>query len=139
MSNENCIFCKIIKKEIPCRIIYETEKVLAFLDINPVNPGHTLVIPKKHYELIEQVPEELLAELMKAVKLITPAVKQATSTDSTNLAVNNGKTAGQLVPHVHFHIMPRHENDGFKLWEGKTHPDEVMEKTQKDIVNFIKN
>ena len=138
MSNENCIFCKIIKGEIPCRKIYETENILAFLDINPVNPGHTLVIPKQHYELIEQVPEDILAELIKAIKKITPAIKKAAGTDSNNLAVNNGKTAGQVVPHVHFHIMPRHENDGLKLWEGKSHPDNFMEKTQKDIVNFIK-
>ena len=137
-ASEACIFCKIIKGQIQCAKVYEDDKVLAFLDINPVNPGHTLVVPKEHYEHMEQVPDELLKELIVAVKKVTIAVKKGVDTDSINLGLNNGKTAGQLVPHVHFHIMPRFPNDGKKLWEGKHYQEGQMSGVQKNIAKYIK-
>lgn len=133
----DCIFCKILKKEIPSAKIYENDKIYAFLDINPVNPGHTLVVPKKHYEHLEDIPDELLAELITAVKKITAAVKEALGTDNFNLGLNNGRLAGQLVPHVHFHIIPRFEKDGYKHWEGKPYKEGQMEQVQKSIAKYL--
>ena len=136
MTN-NCIFCKILKGEIPSNKIYENDKILAFLDINPNNPGHTLVIPKEHYEHLEDVPDELLEEVIKIVKKVTIAVKEALGTDSVNIHLNNGKTAGQLVPHMHFHIIPRFENDGYKLWSGKSYKEGQAEQVQKNITKYL--
>ena len=115
----DCIFCKIIKEEIPCAKVYENDEVLAFLDISPVNKGHVLVLPKKHFENIENLPDEILCEIARTIKKLSKAALKAVGADSFNLGLNNGKNAGQLVQHVHFHIMPRFENDGYKLWIGK--------------------
>jgi histidine triad (HIT) family protein len=132
MAND-CIFCKIIKGEIPCYKVYEDDKVIAFLDIAPVNPGHVLVVPKEHFEKIENLPDDMLCEITKAVKKISMVILKAVNADSYNLGVNNGKTAGQLVPHVHFHIMPRFENDGLKLFQGKKGVENDMEKIAESI------
>ncbi|AEF95869.1 HIT family protein [Methanotorris igneus] len=106
-----CIFCKIVNKEIPAKIVYEDEDTMAFLDINPRNKGHTLVIPKKHYETLDEMPDEELAKLMKAVKKVVEILKPL-NFDGYNIINNNKPAAGQEVPHVHFHIIPRYQNDG---------------------------
>ena len=113
---EDCLFCKIAKKEIPSDIIYENDKVLAFLDIAPVNKGHTLVIPKKHSRNIFDIEEEDLIEVQKAVKKLAPAIKEATNAGGVNIQANNEPTAGQVVMHTHIHIIPRFVEDGLKLW-----------------------
>lgn len=115
-----CIFCKIVAGELPAAVVYETDTELAFLDINPVNAGHTLVIPKEHHTVIYNTPDETLASLMHAVKKVTHAVKKGVGADGINLHVNNERAAGQDVPHVHVHIVPRFENDGIAMW--KQHP-----------------
>jgi histidine triad (HIT) family protein len=106
----DCIFCKIITGELPSNKVYETDSVLAFLDIAPVNAGHTLVVPKAHYEFIEDVTPA------DAVQTIGAAIKSGLGVAGYNIGLNNGRVAGQLVPHVHFHIMPRLEGDNLKLW-----------------------
>lgn len=116
---ENCIFCKIVKGEIPCDKIYEDENVLAFLDIAPVNIGHSLVIPKKHFVNIYDTPEELVASMIKAAKLISKAIKSGVDADGINVTMNNDPAAGQVVFHSHIHIIPRLESDGFGLWRGR--------------------
>lgn len=116
----DCLFCKIINKEIPANIVYEDERVLAFLDINPVNPGHTLVVPKVHSTTLVQAVDEDLVALTMAVKKLAPAVCAAASCDGWNLEVNNGNAAGQVVDHTHWHIVPRLAGDGLKHWPG--HP-----------------
>jgi histidine triad (HIT) family protein len=129
---ESCIFCKIIKGEIPCTKVYEDDKVLAFLDISPVNKGHTLVIPKKHYETLMDVPDDLLCETMKIIKKLSKAVMKTVKADGINISINNYKAAGQLVLHLHVHIMPRFSNDGLKLdWPTKKIAD--MDKTADSI------
>jgi histidine triad (HIT) family protein len=129
---EECIFCKIIKGEIPCSKVYEDDKVIAFLDIGPVNKGHALVVPKEHHKDLLDTPNELLADTIKAVKKIAKAVLKATGTEGFNIGVNNGKIAGQVVMHLHFHIMPRLENDGLKLWpQGKYSEGEIDEIARK--------
>jgi histidine triad (HIT) family protein len=116
----DCLFCKIIAKQIPANVVYEDEKILAFLDINPVNPGHLLVVPKAHSENIAVAAGDDLVALTLAVKKLAPAVCTATVCDGWNLEVNNGNAAGQVIDHTHWHIVPRHKDDGLKHWPG--HP-----------------
>lgn len=111
-----CIFCKIVSKDFPTYEIYEDAKTLAFLDIKPVNPGHTLVIPKKHYANIEEVEAEDLCALILTVKKIARLLKEKLGVPDYNILENNGPIAGQNVPHLHFHIIPRHEGDPRILW-----------------------
>ena len=107
----DCIFCDIIKGKAEAEILYENEKVISFLDIRPVNYGHTLVVPKKHYENFLVLPREELQALVEAVQLISGAVRESINADGFNIVVNNGKAAGQSVFHFHFHIIPRFNND----------------------------
>ena len=120
-EQKDCAFCKIVKGKIPCAKVYENDKVIAFLDINPVNHGHTLIMPKKHYELMQDIPDDILSEIIITIKKLTPAIIKAVDSNAFNLGLNNGRVAGQLVPHAHFHIMPRFKNDGHKLWYGKNY------------------
>ena len=106
-----CIFCKIAKNEIPSKKVYENSDTLAFLDINPANPGHTLVMPKKHAENIFDIDEDSLKSTISVVKEMARAIKEKMNAVGINIVQNNGKYAGQLVNHVHFHVIPRFEND----------------------------
>lgn len=112
----DCIFCKIIKGDIPCEKVYEDSKVLAFLDISPINKGHTLVIPKKHCTNLLDMPDDDLKHIAVVLKKVANAVKQAVGADGINLDMNNGSTTGQFVMHAHFHIIPRFSNDGLEAW-----------------------
>lgn len=115
----DCIFCKIINKEIPADVVYEDDNWLAFLDIKPINLGHTLLIPKAHYKNLFELPENLLAEVGLKIQTIGRAVKEGVSADGFNLGMNNESAAGQLVWHAHFHLIPRFTNDGYSNWHGK--------------------
>lgn len=129
----SCLFCKIVRKEIPANIIYENDQVLAFLDIRPVNPGHTLVIPKEHYEHCLETLDDILAEIMKTVKKITPAILRAVGAEAFNLGTNCGRVAGQVVFHTHFHIMPRFPEDGHHLFHGREVDHEELQKVAQKI------
>ena len=106
---ENCIFCKIARKEAEANIVYEDAEIVAFMDIRPVTEGHTLIIPKKHYVDIFDVPEELLEASYKVTKKIAIAVKKATKADGISIVQQNGKAAGQDIFHIHVHVIPRFE------------------------------
>jgi histidine triad (HIT) family protein len=123
MSSENCIFCKIVAGEIPAAKIVETEEVLAFLDIVPINPGHVLVIPRQHFETIWDIPSDIAQTLTWAIRKISKAVMAATKADGLNIGMNNLKAAGQLVPHAHVHLIPRFDGDGLDHWVGKAYKD----------------
>eukprot|EP00752_Nemacystus_decipiens_P010732 g9555.t1 len=110
-TDPDCIFCKIVAGDIPCHKLYEDDLVLAFLDIGPLSKGHALVIPKGHYETIDQVPPEVAAAMGRIVPALSKAIMQATGATSWNLLQNNGSAAGQVVPHVHLHIIPRLAGD----------------------------
>ena len=130
---ENCIFCKIVKKEIHSKIVYEDKYSLAFLDVNPVNLGHTLVITKKHLETINEISDKELNELIKIVKKISDAILK--NSEGLNVMQNNKKSAGQLVPHLHFHLIPRYFGDGHKFdWKTK----KVSEEENKQFIEKIK-
>ncbi|ELY64013.1 HIT family protein [Natronococcus jeotgali] len=106
------IFSKIVAGEIPARIVYEDETTVAFLDANPLAPGHTLVIPREEYERLNDVPEDVATDLYATIHRLVPAVEDAVDADASTVAFNNGEAAGQEVPHVHCHIVPRFEGDG---------------------------
>lgn len=108
MSNQ-CVFCKIVENEGLKSLIYEDDKVLAFLDFRPVSEGHTLVIPKKHYENIYDIPEEEAKYLFGIVKKVASAIRYGVNADGISLVQNNGKAANQVVFHLHIHIIPRCE------------------------------
>ena len=108
---QDCIFCKIARNESPAKKVYEDEDIIAFLDINPANKGHTLVASKNHYEDIYSVDEEILKKMISVVKVIAEKIKNALECDGINIMQNNGKHAGQLVNHIHFHIIPRFPDD----------------------------
>jgi len=114
----DCIFCKIIKGEIPCYKIYEDDNVISFLDINPVTKGHLLVIPKKHITRFKDLNDNTCISLFNAIKKILEKIENNIS-KHYNISINQGKFAGQIVDHLHIHIIPRYENDGLEMWEGK--------------------
>ncbi|MDO8561210.1 MAG: HIT family protein [bacterium] len=112
----DCIFCKIARGELPSFKVYEDDAVLAFLDIRPVNPGHTLVVPKQHSKNIFDVPSDDWARVSETVRMLAGKIEKAMSADGVNIMMNNRGHAGQLVDHTHIHIIPRFKGDGFKLW-----------------------
>ncbi len=117
MNADDCLFCKIVAGKIPATKIYEDEVVLAFLDIGPISDGHTLVIPKQHFEKLHEYPAELLGQICSHLGKIAGAVTAAMNSDGYNILCNNGRAAGQLVRHMHFHIIPRMAGDGvFNRW-----------------------
>lgn len=113
------IFEKIIAGKIPANKIYEDKQTLAFLDADPINPGHTLVIPKEPYENIYEIPEAEFVAVMKTVRKLAPKIKNAVHADGININNNNDRAAGQEVFHYHVHIIPRFEGDGFSHWQGE--------------------
>ena len=108
----DCIFCSIVDGEIPSDTVYEDDTVVAFLDANPLARGHTLVIPKAHHERLDDLPGDLATDVFDAVHDLTGRVERAVDAEATTVAVNNGELAGQEVPHVHVHIVPRFADDG---------------------------
>lgn len=111
---DNCIFCKIIKGDIPSAKVYEDENVYAFLDISQVTKGHTLVIPKAHHENLFELHPETAGPFFESVQKVAKAIQAAFSPKGLNLLNNNGETAGQTVFHYHMHLIPRYgRDDGF--------------------------
>ncbi len=132
-----CVFCNIVKSEISSHKIYEDESTLAFLDVSPINYGHVLVIPKEHFENMETIPEEELCKLMKTVKKVGAALKSNLGAEGYNIQENNDLVAGQVVPHIHFHVIPRNEGDGLKLWPGGRYGDgEAEQMAEKLKINL---
>ncbi|MHC4395888.1 MAG: HIT family protein [Planctomycetota bacterium] len=117
MGADGCIFCKMLAGQIPVTKIYEDEIILAFLDIGPISDGHTLVIPKQHFERLHDCPVELLAQVCSRLGRIAQAVATAMNSEGYNVLCNNGRAGGQIVEHLHFHIIPRNTGDGvFDRW-----------------------
>lgn len=111
---DECIFCKIVRGDVKSEKVYEDENVLSFLDINPRAPGHSLVIPKKHVETLADLEDELVADLFKATKKVVVMLKKTINPDAFTIGINDGKAAGQEVPHLHVNIIPRFRDDGGK-------------------------
>jgi histidine triad (HIT) family protein len=123
MAADTCTFCKIISGQIPVTKVYEDPDVLAFLDIGPISDGHTLVIPRQHFENLNDCPAEVLAGVASILGRVAMAVVSAVGADGYNLLCNNGRAAGQVVNHLHFHIIPRRSGDGvFDRWPSYKYP-----------------
>lgn len=119
----HCLFCNIIARKIPSDAVYEDPDVYAFLDIHPVNPGHVLVAPKKHSESLHDADEETVKLLIRAVQRIARGITSALDTTGFNVVQNNGAIAGQVISHLHFHVIPRRPDDGFQHWKGVPYAD----------------
>lgn len=116
--SESCIFCRIIRGEIPSYKIYEDEKTLAFLDISPSAPGHTLIIPKAHVTRVEDLSEEDAEALFKTLHVLVGGIQDAMEASSSTIGINNGPESGQEVPHVHIHVIPRTRGDRGRIIQG---------------------
>jgi histidine triad (HIT) family protein len=115
-EKNNCIFCKIARKEIKSEIVKESANFLAFKDINPVSEGHTLVIPKQHYATLLDIPNQLGGEMLEFAKQIAGEMLDKKTGNGFNIIMNNFMPAGQLVMHAHIHIIPRKEKDGIRFF-----------------------
>ena len=123
-----CIFCRIAAKEIPAAMIHEDEDLMVFMDIGPIIKGHALVAPKQHYDPVTETPDEILTRLHLMAKKIAQVQMNALGAEGVNIMQNNGKAAGQEVPHIHIHVIPRFSDDGHHWnWNAKSYedPDEM--------------
>lgn len=130
----DCIFCKIVRGEIPGQKVRETDRVFSFLDINPVAPGHTLIVPKEHHETWTDIPPDLAAELAREAQVVARAVLKAVGAEGFNLLMNNHRCSGQAIPHAHFHVIPRKSGDGVKYnWPAKPYAEGEVEKIAESL------
>lgn len=131
---ENCVFCKIVKKDILAEIVYEDDKIIAFLDIKPVNPGHTLIIPKEHHKMMGETPDEIISDMFVKAKKIMRTIRKVTGADYVAVSV-----VGLDVPHFHIHLVPRYLNDGLaNFWPSKTYKENEAGKIAQKIRSFLK-
>lgn len=133
---ENCLFCKIVKGEIPCTKIYEDEEMISFLDISPCVKGHALVVPKQHYENIYDVSDDVLSKIAVVAKKIALKQKKVLNCNGGNVFFNVNQCGGQLVPHIHMHVVPRYNNDQ-KIFKFNIH-DKYEESEMKTFGSKLK-
>ena len=139
MKQEDCIFCKIIEKVIPSHIVFEDESVIAFLDIQPINNGHVLIVPKQHSALISDVDEDLAARMFNVAQMINSSIRKSNiKAEGMNFWLSDGEAASQEVPHSHLHCIPRFKNDGFKLQFPKNYGNSPNSDDLKKIADEIR-
>jgi histidine triad (HIT) family protein len=129
IADRHCTFCDLIHGAGEVSICYEDAHSVAFMDVQPVNAGHVLVVPRRHYERFEDVPAELAMHLFRVTTRLAPAVKKVSNAEGLNIVVNSGSVAGQDEPHYDVHIIPRAEDDGFDIalpFAGSEMPDRTM-------------
>lgn len=135
----DCIFCQILAGKIPAQKVYEGEQIVAFLDINPIAPGHVLVVPREHQETWLDLRDGLAATLAMESQRVARAVVKATGADGFNLLMNNDRCAGQAIPHAHFHVVPRRKGDAIKFnWVTKPYPEGEIDKVAGAIRAALK-
>ncbi len=134
----DCVFCKIVSGELSSEKVYEDSEFLSIVDIQPVNKGHVLVMPKKHTPDFAEAPEEVLDRLLHVAQKVAKAVVRAVSADGFNFSTNNGRAAHQSVDHLHFHIIPRYYDDGLHPWPhqeyGQGEMAEIADKIRKELI-----
>lgn len=129
-----CVFCRILRGDIPAQKVYEDQASVAILDINPVAEGHVLVLPRRHVETWDVLPEDLVGDLSRAAQKVARAVLKAMGAEGFNVLSNNHRCSGQAIPHVHLHIIPRRTGDGVKFnWVTATYKAGRMEKVAQAI------
>jgi len=131
----DCIFCKIVKGEIPAKKVYESEKVLAFLDVNPISKGHLLVIPKKHFENIFDIDKDYLREIISVSKETALIIKKKLNATGVNILHASGRDAQQSVFHFHIHLVPRYKNDKLNTWPES----DYKELNAEEVMNKLKH
>ena len=139
MTDENCLFCRIVSGEVSAVVVFEDDDTLAFLDHRPLFPGHTLLVPREHYETLTDLPAKQVGPLFNNAQLLARAVESAMEAEGTFVAMNN--RVSQSVPHLHIHVVPRRRKDGLKgfFWpRTKYKTPEEMEVVHKKIVEKIK-
>lgn len=134
---ESCIFCKIALRELPSHVVYEDDLTMAFLDIHPTSKGHTLIIPKSHANDFISSPTDTLLAVTRTMQSIAPAVIKAVEAEGFNVHFNNGSVAGQVIFHLHGHIIPRFPRDGRELWKGGSYRDGEAAEIAEKIKNMI--
>ncbi len=136
---EDCPFCKIAAHELPAEVVSEDEHALAFLDIHPLAPGHTMVIPKVHASTLADLPKEEIEPVFKMVRDISKEIGHALGTDSFTIGINQGQASGQTVDHLHVHVIPRFPDDGGKSVHSVVHnpPKESVKETAEKIRSAI--
>lgn len=135
--SESCKFCGVVAGENPASIVYEDGNVLAFMDLHPANVGHTLVVPKEHWETIYDIPEKVLSDLFAVVKRISVAVKKAVGAEGISILQFNGRSAGQSVMHLHVHVIPRFRGDAISKLIGAMLGPTGFEKAAKEDLDEI--
>lgn len=134
----NCIFCKILKGEADASFVYKSDKVTAFMDLNPINKGHVLVIPNEHHERFSYVNSDMVAEMFKVAQNILKAIEKSDiPCEGANLFLSDGEIAGQEVPHSHLHIAPRFTGDGHRMGFSGTDPDESSRDKLNETAKLI--
>jgi histidine triad (HIT) family protein len=131
----DCLFCKIVRGEIPAHRVGETARTLSILDAFPAAEGHLLVLTKEHHEFLHQVPDETLAELGRETGRLSRALVEKLGTGAYNVVQNNGRDAGQVIGHVHFHLVPRRTGDGLLAFGSGARRDETYYETLKKKLN----
>jgi histidine triad (HIT) family protein len=138
MSQDHCLFCKLVRGEIPSARVLENDRVIAFLDIGPLNPGHVLVIPREHHAALPDLPDDLAAATAAVLPRLCRAVRQATGADGLNVLSNTGRVAGQSIEHVHWHIIPRHASDAIRWpWPARQYPPGQIDEMRQRIVEAL--
>jgi histidine triad (HIT) family protein len=136
----DCVFCKIISKEIPAEVLYENDKVISVLDINPIHLGHALILPKQHCNDFLDLPDQTYHSLLQAARIVTSALLQSLKIEGYNLFSNNGIIAGQSVFHFHLHVTPRYREDNIRfVLNLKKYPDGDLKRYGTMIRKFIKS
>lgn len=131
---ERCVFCRITKGEVPALKVYEDEKAVAFLDIHPSAPGHTLIIPKAHVARVEDLPENDAAALFRALHRLVGPIQVAVDVPASTIGINNGRESGQEVPHVHIHVIPRSRGDRGGIIQGVSRVHVRLSKDEMEMI-----
>ena len=139
MQKEQCIFCKIANKELQSKIIHEDDVFLAFLDINPLTNGHTILIPKEHYPMIAFVSDEVLTRAQILARELSVLLQESLKCDDVTIIIPNGQAAGQQIQHFAIHLIPRYENDGVSInLAGEKRDEEELQKVKESMLQHLK-
>jgi len=136
--NRDCLFCKIADKKIPAEVVYEDGRTVAFLDINPRAPAHTVVIPKYHSETIADLPDAEVCPLFLAIKKVADLLVKSLKAEGLTIGINQGRASGQVVDHLHVHLLPRFKSDGGSSVHGVVHnpPEESLQEVARKLREY---
>jgi histidine triad (HIT) family protein len=134
VADDSCVFCRIVAGTIPANVVYQDKNLIAFLDIDPLFPGHVLLCPREHYPTLTDLPASLAGPMMEKTQIMAAAVESALDADGTFIAVNN--RVSQLVPHLHIHVVPRRRKDGLRgfFWPRHQYKDESAREAVRDAI-----